>query len=193
MTFWIITSQISQLSIDDGRQVSMHHQEGYSLVPIMHLLTTSSKWLFSRAAATLSLSANCLLTAASDWWAPGNICTVTLNLDGSERNSFTLIQRPISVAMEQWGIVGVNWMTTVFLASFTWIFSMQTTLSCSKVSGCSGSFKCLICSKISSLVTFSLSSSLTTRDSPQSVDRLWADTWWIIGFALIKDDISSSR
>lgn len=43
----------------------------------------------------------------------------TLNLSGRERSSLTLIDRPMSVAMLQWGIVGVNSIPTVLSASFT--------------------------------------------------------------------------
>jgi len=34
--------------------------------------------------------------------------TQTLNLDGKVRSNFTLMHNPISVAILQWGIVGVN-------------------------------------------------------------------------------------
>lgn len=44
----------------------------------------------------------------------------TLNLSGRERSSFTLMDRPMSVAMLQWGMVGVNSMPTVLSASLTW-------------------------------------------------------------------------
>ena len=47
-----------------------------------------------------------------------DICT--LNLSGRERSSLTLIDRPMSVAMLQWGIVGVNSTPTVLSASLTW-------------------------------------------------------------------------
>jgi hypothetical protein len=44
----------------------------------------------------------------------------TLNLRGSARRSRTLTDNPISVAMEQCGIVGVNWTSTLFFTSSTW-------------------------------------------------------------------------
>lgn len=43
----------------------------------------------------------------------------TLNRFGRHRSSLTLIDRPMSVAMLQWGMVGVNSMSTVLSASFT--------------------------------------------------------------------------
>lgn len=67
----------------------------------MHWLITFMRLLFSRAAATRSLSANCLFTAISDVCVPGVISTVTLNRGGRERNNFTLIDSPINVAMLQ--------------------------------------------------------------------------------------------
>ena len=72
-----------------------------------HWLTTSIRLLFSSAADTLSLSAICLLTAASDACDPGDIFTSTLNLGGNDRNRQTLMDSPINVAIEQWGMVGV--------------------------------------------------------------------------------------
>lgn len=65
----------------------------------MHWFITFIKLLFSRAAATLSLSASCLFTAISEVCVPGVISTVTLNRGGNDRNSFTLIDKPINVAM----------------------------------------------------------------------------------------------
>lgn len=43
----------------------------------------------------------------------------TLNLFGRQRSSLTLMDRPMRVAMLQWGMVGVNSMSTVFSGSFT--------------------------------------------------------------------------
>lgn len=71
-------------------------------------LSIPNKWLFSRAAATLSLSLSCLFTANSDACVPGVIIISILNLSGRERNNFTRMHSPINVAIEQWGIVGVN-------------------------------------------------------------------------------------
>lgn len=78
----------------------------------MHWLMTSARCLFSSAAATRSLSASCLLTASSEACVPGVISTVTLKRGGSDRSSFTRMESPINVAIEQCGIVGVNWMCT---------------------------------------------------------------------------------
>ena len=96
----------------------------------------------------------------------------TLNCSGKERCNFTLIHKPINVAIEQCGIVGVNWTWTRFYKkekqmtkknwkkkmifcnknkktffSSTVICSEHKTFNCSKVKGCSGSLKCLINSK----------------------------------------------
>lgn len=77
--------------------------------------------LFSNAAATLSLSASCLLTAPSAMCVPGVMVTLTLNLDGIVLRSCVLMERPISVAMLQWGIVGVNLtLTSLFSLSTCW-------------------------------------------------------------------------
>ena len=67
----------------------------------MHWLTTLSRWEFSSAAATRSLSFSCLFTANSDECDPGLMCTETLNRGGRLRSSFTRIERPIRVAIEQ--------------------------------------------------------------------------------------------
>ena len=53
------------------RQLNIHFSS------VKHWFTTSNRCEFSRAAATRSLSANCLLTAASDAWVPGEIVTST--------------------------------------------------------------------------------------------------------------------
>ena len=74
----------------------------YSLsVWAMHLSTALSKWLFSRAAATRSLSFNCLFTACSWACVPGVIETFTLKRLGRDRKSFKRMLRPISVAILQ--------------------------------------------------------------------------------------------
>lgn len=46
-------------------------------------------------------------------------CFHTLNLLGRQRSSLTLMERPMSVAMLQWGMVGVNSMSTVLSPSLT--------------------------------------------------------------------------
>lgn len=118
----------------------------------MHWLITVIKLLFSNAATTRSLSANCLFTAASDECVPGVISTVTLNLGGSERNNLTRIDKPINVAMLQCGIVGVKLTNTSLCSLSTFIKLCWTTCSSSKVSGCSGSFMNRIKSKRESVI-----------------------------------------
>ena len=65
---------------------------------------------------------------------------ITLNLGGRDLNSFTLIDRPIRVAMLQCGIVGVKTTFTFPFESSTATCSNLTTSNCSSVNGCSGSF-----------------------------------------------------
>lgn len=86
---------------------------------VRHWLTTSIRLAFSRAAATLSLSANCLLIACSEAWDPGVMAMSTLNLLGKDRINWTRIARPIKVAILQWGIVGVK-------LTFTKLFTLST-------------------------------------------------------------------
>lgn len=74
----------------------------------IHFFKTVDKCVFSKAAATLSLSSNCLLMACSDAWVPGVIVTDILKRGGRHHKSRTLIDSPISVAILQCGIVGVN-------------------------------------------------------------------------------------
>lgn len=106
----------------------------------MHWLMTVIRLLFSRAAATLSLSANCLLTATSDECVPGVISTVTLKRGGRDLSSLTRIDSPISVAMLQCGIVGVKFTNTSLFSLSTLTKLCCTTWSSSRVRGCSGSF-----------------------------------------------------
>lgn len=105
----------------------------------IHWLITFIRSAFSKAAATLSLSANCLLTAVSEVCVPGVISTVTLNFGGNDRNNFTRIERPIKVAILQWGMVGVNWTNTWLFSLSTLMRFCWTTCSSSNVNGCSGS------------------------------------------------------
>lgn len=128
-----------------------------------HWFTTSNKWEFSKAAATRSLSASCLLTACSEACVPGVIWTSILNLSGSDLISFTFMDRPISVAMLQCGIVGVNSTATVLSASFTLTRTCSTTFSSSRVRGCSGSLMERMRSKISRSSMESGSSSSSSR------------------------------
>lgn len=104
-----------------------------------HWLTTCNKCRFSKAAATRSLSFSCLFTDCSDWWVPGWINTSTLYLRGRHRNNLTRMQRPINVAMEQCGMVGVKRIQRRDLASSSSICWSWTTCNSSKVMGCSGS------------------------------------------------------
>lgn len=114
----------------------------------MHWFITLIKCEFSSAAATLSLSANCLFTLFSDVCVPGLTSTFTLNLGGSERNNLTLIDNPISVAILQWGIVGVNKTSTLLFLLSTVIKSSCRTCNSSSVNGCSGSLILRIKSEI---------------------------------------------
>ena len=61
-------------------------------------------------------------------WEPSVILTLTLNLEGRDRISLTRIVSPISVAIEQCGIVGVNVKSIVLFSSSTVIRSSLTTL-----------------------------------------------------------------
>jgi len=63
----------------------------------------------------------------------------TLNLVGKDLSSFTRMHSPIKVAREQWGIVGVKLIIISLCLSSTVINLCCVTLSCSNVSGCSGS------------------------------------------------------
>lgn len=105
----------------------------------MHWLITFIRLLFSKAAATRSLSANCLFTATSDVCVPGVISTVTLKRGGNDLNSFTLIDSPIRVAMLQCGIVGVKLTNTSLFLLSTFMRLGCTTCNSSNVNGCSGS------------------------------------------------------
>lgn len=138
----------------------------------MHSLTTCIRWLFSRDAATRSLSFSCLLMAFSDECVPGVISTVILKRGGRARRSLTLMLRPMRVAMEQCcrmnnfiklkdiycyftgltGIVGVNCTKTSPLSLFTMIRLCSNTWSSSRDSGCSGSLIFLIKSWIQTLI-----------------------------------------
>jgi len=63
---------------------------------------------FSSAAATRSLSPNCLVTASSVLWVPRLILTSTRNLGGSACSRRTRTPRPMTVARLQWVMVGVT-------------------------------------------------------------------------------------
>ncbi len=81
-----------------------YHNHWICIPPAIHRFTTPNKCSFSSAALTLSLSASCLLTACSLIWVPLSILTTTLKREGRDRKSLTRMDRPIKVAMEQWGI-----------------------------------------------------------------------------------------
>ena len=59
---------------------------------------------------------------------PGVIRRLILNRVGRDRINFTRIDRPISVAIEQCGIVGVNVISIRLLRSSTWIKSSCETI-----------------------------------------------------------------
>jgi len=105
--------------------------------PAIQRFTTPNKCSFSNAALTLSLSANCLFTACSLTWVPLSILMSTLKREGRDRKSLTRRERPINVAMEQWGIVGVNctWTVENFFIErplFIWVESSSSASSPSK-------------------------------------------------------------
>jgi len=127
-----------------------------------HWLTTPSKLSFSSAAATRSLSLSCLLMASSEACLPGVIIMSTFRRGGRERSSLTRKHRPMSVAIEQCGMVGVKRTTTRPAASSTSISWRCATLSCSSVCGCSGS----LIPRISSAVQ-------GTRDQPAALYVRW--------------------
>lgn len=110
-----------------------------SQTPARHLATSDLSPGFSSAAATRSLSASCLLTSSSCECFPSAIVTSTLNLFGKACASLTRRHRPISVAIEQCETVGVKAKATAPAASSTATAASETTPSCSKVYGCSGS------------------------------------------------------
>ena len=68
---------------------------------------------FSRAAATRSLSANCLFTSSAVLCVPSLIRTSTRNRGGSDCSSLTRTPSPITVARLQCVIVGVIRTVTV--------------------------------------------------------------------------------
>ena len=75
---------------------------------------------------------------------------LTLNRAGKERNSSTRIDKPMRVAILQWGMVGVKYTFNVLPTSFTSMFFCSTTFNCSRVKGCSGSLmKRIKCTKSS--------------------------------------------
>jgi hypothetical protein len=128
---------------------------------------------FQSAAATLSLSANCLLTSTAVVWVPSLTLTSTLNLGGSDSSSRTRTPRPITVARLQWVIVGVTRTVTVRsvesgrvgIVGVIEISGKETTPNEPSVTGCSGSHIVEIRSKISCSSIGSTSDSASLSDS----------------------------
>ena len=111
-------------------------------------LRTPIRVPFSNAAATLSLSPSCRLTCSAVLCVPSLILTSTRNLGGRACSSLTRTPKPMTVAREQWVMVGV--MRTVSVVSgddgpfsgnvgFREISGRLTTESDPRVRGCSGS------------------------------------------------------
>lgn len=108
---------------------------------------TPMRVLFSRAAATLSLSANCLLTSSDVLWVPFFMRTSSLKRGGSACSSLTRTPKPITVARLQWVMVGVIKTVTVLRAEsgllgregVMLISGKDTTARDPKEIGCSGS------------------------------------------------------
>lgn len=100
---------------------------------------------FSKAAATLSLSPNCLLTASSVLWVPFLMRTSMRKRGGRACSRRTRTPKPMTVASEQWVIVGVISTTTVLMedrgetGARIRISGRFTTASEPNDSGCSGS------------------------------------------------------
>lgn len=105
---------------------------------------TPMRVAFSKAAATLSLSDNWRVTASAVLCVPSLIFTSTLNRGGRACSRRTRTPRPITVAREQWVMVGVirtvtTLISSVFRKGAMWISGRLTTEREPNVSGCSGS------------------------------------------------------
>lgn len=137
------------------RQSSFPHEQGYSTenvdrsywqVSIILAMTPISA-PFSNAAATRSLSANCLLTSSPVLCVPSLIRTSMRNRDGRDCSSRTRTPSPMTVARLQWVIVGVMRTVTVWSGeSGTFgrvglmaISGRETTANSPSEIGCSGS------------------------------------------------------
>lgn len=100
---------------------------------------------FSNAAATRSLSPSCLLTASSVLWVPFLMRTSMRKRGGRACSRRTRTPKPMTVASEQWVIVGVISTTTVLMedrgetGGRIWISGRFTTASEPSDRGCSGS------------------------------------------------------
>lgn len=103
--------------------------------------------LFSSAAATLSRSANCLLTWSSWLCVPALTLTSTRKFGGNDCSNRTRTPKPIAVASEQCVMVGVISTSTRVKVSVLgragegviWMSGKLTTASDPRVRGCSGS------------------------------------------------------
>ena len=111
-------------------------------------LSTPNSVPFSNAAATLSLSPSCLLTCSAVLCVPSLIRTSTLKRGGRACSSRTRTPRPITVAREQWVMVGVIRTVSVVRGDaepfsgkvgVRWISGRLTTERDPSVRGCSGS------------------------------------------------------
>ena len=111
-------------------------------------LRTPNSVPFSNAAATLSLSPSCLLTCSAVLCVPSLIRTSTLKRGGRACSSRTRTPRPITVAREQWVMVGVIRTVSVVRGDaepfsgkvgVRWISGRLTTERDPSVRGCSGS------------------------------------------------------
>jgi hypothetical protein len=119
------------------------------LVPYSHVasifLRTPINVPFSSAAATLSLSPSCLLTASSVLWVPFLMRTSIRKRGGKACSSRTRTPKPMTVASEQCVMVGVISTTTVLMEDCgetggrMRMSGRLTTASEPSDSGCSGS------------------------------------------------------
>jgi len=113
---------------------------------------------FSNAAATLSLSPSCLLTAVSVLCVPSLTLTSTRKRGGSACSKRTRTPRPMTVARLQWVIVGVISTRTVEKGEevedgvVMWMSESWTTLREPRERGCSGSEMGAIRSVVGALV-----------------------------------------
>jgi hypothetical protein len=117
---------------------------GYSQVESI-FLSTPINVPFSSAAATLSLSPSCLLTASSVLCVPFLMRTSTRKRGGKACSRRTRTPSPMTVAREQCVMVGVTSTSTVLidewgeLGGWMWISGKFTTASEPSERGCSGS------------------------------------------------------
>lgn len=106
---------------------------------------TPSSVAFSKAAATRSLSPNCLFTASPVLCVPSFMRTSTRNLGGRACSKRVLTPKPITVAKEQWVMVGTISTRTVLtldrgeVAFLIWMFCSWITDNSARLRGCSGS------------------------------------------------------